>query len=130
MIWSIELDDALYERAVELFKADPAVKLLHGDSAAMLQQVLGQLTQPALFWLDAHYSEDFTAKGSKETPILEELELVMGHAVKGHVVLIDDARSFVGERDYPTIDEIKRFIADRDPGASVVVEDDIIRIHR
>jgi hypothetical protein len=57
-------------------------------------RVLASIQQPALFWLDAHYSGGVTALGDTVSPISSELDVVLGHAVKGHVVLVDDAREF------------------------------------
>src|SRR5437016_13595570 len=52
-IYSIELQKAFYCRARRRFARYPHVKLLHGDSAALLPEVLAELSEKALFWLDA-----------------------------------------------------------------------------
>ena len=70
------------------------VQLLVGDSASVLPGILATLHEPALFWLDAHYSGTGTTLGDRVTPISAELNAVLGHPVRGHVVLIDDAREF------------------------------------
>jgi hypothetical protein len=129
-IVSIELDDALYQDAVAQFGRYPSVELLHGDSGVLLPAVVRALRGPALFWLDAHYSGRGTARGERDTPIMKELECILGHTAEDHVVLIDDAREFVGGHDYPILEEIEREIVTRRPGWSVSVEDDIIRAHR
>src|SRR5687768_9818802 len=61
VIYSIELDDALYQAAVARTRRQSNARILHGDSAEMLPVVLSGLTEPALFWLDAHYSGGETA---------------------------------------------------------------------
>lgn len=127
-IFSIELAPELYKQAADRFAAFPNVNIVYGDSATMLPEILGKITEPALFWLDGHYSEGNTAKGSKDTPILSELEAVYQHPVKHHVVLIDDARCFNGTGDYPTLSELERFVRLRLTDASFEVKDDIIRI--
>jgi hypothetical protein len=53
-----------------------------------------QLQEPALFWLDGHYSGVDTGKDELDTPVSAELEAILGSPVKGHVILIDDARCF------------------------------------
>ena len=128
-IYSIELDDALYERARARFAHLPHVTILHGDSAQMLPEVLAHLREPALFWLDGHYSGPGTAKGRRETPIEEEIRAVLAHPVAGHVILVDDARVFGSWPDYPTIDDFHRLVTTAAPAAQFTVEDDIIRIH-
>jgi len=50
--------------------------------------------------------------------------------VEDHVILIDDAREFTGANDYPTIDELRKFVGDSMPGFHLEVRDDIVRIHK
>jgi hypothetical protein len=42
------------------------------------------------------------------------------------VVLIDDARLFIGQRDYPTMEELDTFIKMQNQGYSMNVDSDII----
>jgi hypothetical protein len=128
-IASIELDPAWHAAAVTRFRAHPNVTLLHGDSGARLRDVLASLAEPALFWLDAHYSGPVTARGALDSPIVQELESVRAHGVKGHVVLIDDVRYCTGTGGYPTVAELVGWIQRADPGSVVEVRDDILRWH-
>ena len=128
-IYSIELDDALYARARARFAGLSHVTILHGDSAQALPALLGELKDPALFWLDGHYSGPGTAKGRRETPILDEIHAILAHPIPNHVILVDDARVFGTWPDYPTIEEFRRLVATQAPALHFTVEDDIIRIH-
>lgn len=125
---SIELDEKLYEKAKARFKNDKHIKLYQGDSGVILQTVLKEINCPCLFWLDGHYSGGITSKGTLNTPILAELNTVLTQPYN-HVVLIDDARLFTGENDYPTIEEIRQFVLKQKPTYSFEVKYDIIRIH-
>lgn len=127
-IYSIELDDELYQGARRLFAAFPHIFFLQGDSATVLGDLLEHIRQPCLFWLDAHYSGVGTARGVRETPILAELSHIFGHAINGHVILIDDARCFDGRSDYPSLSALKQYVLEHRPGWSFSVADDIIRI--
>ena len=127
-IYSIELSPELYVRARERFSEAENVRIALGDSARVLPMILAELHEPALFWLDGHFSEGNTAKGDRETPILDELDAIFRNEVKGHVVLIDDARCFDGTGDYPTLAELERVVRARNPNASFEVRDDIIRV--
>jgi hypothetical protein len=129
-VYSIELSRTLAERAIDLFAGDSRVSILHGDSAAVLPDLMPHLESPCLFWLDAHYSGGVTAVGSKQTPIIEELSCVLRLGASGDVVLIDDARCFTPDFGYPTVETVRSFVAGRWPEAVFDVEDDIIRIHR
>jgi len=127
-IYSIELGDELYRRAVEHFKGQPRVTLLHGDSAERLPVVLNELHSSALFWLDAHYSFGDTACGNLYSPIMVELNQIFAHPTKTHVILIDDARDFSGRDGYPTLAHLETFIHTQHPSARFLLEFDIIRI--
>ncbi len=125
-LYSIELSQPLHEAARQRFQGDRQIRLLQGDSGEVLPTVIAELQEPALFWLDGHYSEGVTAKGSKETPIQEELEHIFGSKVSGHVVVIDDARCFGSEPDYPTLEQVRDLAAKHSYDYSV--EADSIRL--
>ena len=126
-IISIELDQHLYERAKRKFRKKSNITIYHGDSSKVLPQILTTITENAIFWLDGHYCAGFTAKGDKETPIYEELEVIFQDSIHDHILLIDDARLFTGGRDYPTIKELSDFIRGKNKDYIVEVKDDIIR---
>jgi hypothetical protein len=95
----------------------------------VLVDVLKTLDQPGLFWLDGHYSSGPTAKGELDTPIRKELDLIFHHPLKNHVILIDDARLFIGANDYPSIEEVRRVAKEQSHRLAMDVADDVIRIY-
>lgn len=127
-LYSIELGANLFSDAKKRFSDCKNVYLYKGDSAEVLPKLLETIEHPALFYLDGHWSDGVTARGSKDTPILLELESILTHKVKGHVILIDDARTFIGEGDYPTISEIEMFVKRINPSLNIEVRDDKIII--
>ena len=126
-LFSIELGADLFKNAKKRFKDDKNVFLELGDSGKVLRKVLQQIDEPAIFWLDGHYSAGITAKGEKECPIFEELDSIFDSKNLNHVLLIDDARCFVGEGDYPTIDKLTEYVKSKDERYNVEVKHDIIR---
>ncbi|MEP7277042.1 MAG: hypothetical protein ABI813_00225 [Bacteroidota bacterium] len=124
---SIELDMQLFKKAKHTFRKDLNVKILQGDSGKVLLPVAQQLSEPAIFWLDGHYSSGVTAKGSTECPIFDELDCIFNAAPMEHVLLIDDARDFNGQGDYPTIARLTNHVKNRNNKYQVRVENDIIR---
>lgn len=134
-ITSIELSEDLAKQAQEKFKNDKNVTIIQGDSGRVLPEIIGSESEPMLFWLDGHYSSEFmvgevlikTAKGITNTPIEAELRAIL-EGKFNHVILIDDARLFVGLNDYPTIQRIKRIVRKSKKKYDVVVSNDIIRI--
>jgi hypothetical protein len=129
-IYSIELDPIHCQNAQRRFSGYPNIHISCGQSGDILPQILRDITSPCLFWLDAHYSGGSTAKGDLETPIMQEMDCILNHPyAEKHIILIDDARCFVGEKDYPTLDALREFIHDVFPGWVFDVENDIIRTH-
>ncbi len=127
-IISIEVDYALAKAAKLRFQGERKVTIIQGDSGREIKQVLKSLKTAAIFWLDGHYSGGVTGKADKNTPIIDELTSILTHSVKDHVILIDDARCFSGEYDYPTLFEIYEMVKGYDMCYKMNVKDDIIRI--
>jgi len=126
-IYSIELSEKLYNKAQKRFNDHLHIKILHGDSGAVLNKLMTVIEKPALFWLDGHYSGGITAKGKKECPVPEELETILKSPLQ-HIILIDDARLFNGTHDYPTIGQIDEIIKVNNRQYSIEIKDDIIRL--
>lgn len=127
-IYSIELSKELYEKAKKRFKGEGNIELIQGDSGIELRNLIDRIDQPALFWLDGHYSAGGTAKGDKDTPIYEELAHIFDAQDRGHVIIVDDARCFGADPAYPSIEELIDCIKSKKPDATIAVQDDIIRI--
>jgi hypothetical protein len=127
-IYSIELGVELFRRAEARFRSSPHIRIVHGDSSVVLGRVLAELDGPALFWLDGHYSGDITARGATDTPILDELRLILAAPERRHVIIIDDARCFGSDPAYPSIPELERFIRVTRDDVAISVEDDSIRV--
>lgn len=128
-VYTIELSRHLYEKAAQRFKWNKKVQPLQGDSGEQLKNVMSQLDEPALFWLDGHYSAGETAKGNKVTPIFEELSHILNDSQNKHVIIIDDARLFGKDPEYPSFENLIDFILERKPSAKIIVENDAVRIY-
>jgi hypothetical protein len=136
-IYTIELQEDLAKKCIERFKNENSIEVFQGDSSILLKEIIFKLNSNTLFWLDAHYSSEFfvgkelikTAKGAKETPIIEELEVILSDGLKNNVILIDDARCFNGENDYPMLSSLKSFLQKKGIAENQIrVKNDIIRI--
>jgi hypothetical protein len=135
-LYSIELSEELADKAKKRFQNNTNISIIQGDSSVQLSNILREINRPCIFWLDGHYSSEFwvgkefirTAKGERDTPVREELFQIINHKVKDHIILIDDARCFNGEHDYPAIKTIKNFISKHLPSHTFEVKNDIIRI--
>jgi hypothetical protein len=127
-LYSIELSEMLYKRSVERFLQYPHVQLLQGDSGQIIPKILSELKEPAIFYLDGHFSGGLTVKTDVNTPIWEELSAILEHPIKDHIILIDDARLFVGEKGYPTVKELLDLLQKSGQKKSFEIEDDLISI--
>ncbi len=85
----------------------PLVRVVHGDSATELPELLSFTPDSAFFWLDAH----LVAESGEEnhSPLIEELEAILAweHAADS-VILIDDVR-MMGREGWPTLDQVWNF---------------------
>lgn len=126
-IISIELGTKLFEDSKFRFKDDKHITIVQGDSGKMLPNILKDVHEPVIFWLDGHYSEGVTAKGDKDCPILEELSAIFNSSQINYILLIDDARCFDGKGDYPSIEYLKEFININNPENQIEIKHDIIR---
>ena len=127
-IYSIELQPSLYEQAMRRFANFDHIHIINGDSGQILPEILAQNQNPCLFWLDGHYSGGNTGRGTKDTPIVEEMQCILSHGIERHVVLIDDARLFTGAGDYPSLGKVKSIVARGFPTHAFDVRNDIIRV--
>lgn len=131
---TVELSDDLHRRATERFAGNDRICCMHGDSTTVLPQILRDLNEPALFWLDGHYSGGTTAEGEKYSPIAEELSALAEtrrkkkDIIDGSVIFIDDMRIFGISKDYPPVDTIIDFIRHNFPNHTFRIHNDCLRM--
>jgi hypothetical protein len=125
---TVEVVPALAELARERFRKNPSIKVWDGDSSEVLRSLLPQIKGAVLFYLDGHDSGGITGKGAKACPVREELEIIYNCGEKKVSVVIDDARVFGTDPDYPTLGEVREWMKTLRPTAAVRVEHDAIVI--
>jgi hypothetical protein len=126
-IYSIEFDADLARRAATMFASHPHIRILEGDSGQVLPALLKSITQPALFWLDAGYY-GWAGVESDKRRLSGELESILRHPVKRHVILMDDAHGLNGQNGALSVPELKSRIGAEFPGHKVEINYDILRI--
>jgi hypothetical protein len=124
---TIEIDPEIYARAQTILARHRNINLIFGNSGVKIPEVLSTLNEPATFWLDGHYSGGFTGRADVDTPISAELDHILEHPIKKHVILIDDARDFNGKDGYPRLSKLFAHFEDN-PHYKMAVSADIIRI--
>jgi hypothetical protein len=127
-VYSIELGHELARAAQSRFSG-ANVTILEGDSGRLLSSVVSGLAEPALFWLDGHYSGAVTARGDKDTPVLAELQAILASPVAGHVLLIDDI-AWVGRQvGVDGIQQLRERITAVWPTWTVEERNDVLRAY-
>jgi hypothetical protein len=109
-VYSIEPAPILFAKAKSNFEDYGNVEIINGTSEEALPALLPKIDGNVNFWLDGHYSAGITFKGSKETPIAEELRCIennLNHFGKV-CIFVDDVRCFGSKEPefaaYPPLD--------------------------
>lgn len=127
-IYSIELSEELYANAKKRFRKDKNIELICGDSGKVLGDLVERLDEPALFWLDGHYSGGITAKAEIDTPILDEIARILDARERKHVIIIDDARCFGADPAYPSLSQLSDLVSSKRSDMEITMSNDSIRI--
>lgn len=133
-VHTIEISKTLFERARGIFSNEPNVMVHLGDSSDILPRILLEEMVPTLFWLDGHWCGGESGGQESECPLLRELEIINTLAHPESILLIDDARLFLGppprphdRLKWPDIGEITACLhQDRHPRRVRIVGDVII----
>jgi len=136
-IWTIELIDGRQETE----DAPINISFLVGDSVKLLPTIISELIelkgdneyQWVLFYLDAHYSDDVPNESEyPECPVLEEIKCIAEYGYNS-IIIIDDARLFLGQPPYPhnpeewpSVLEIFTLLKEKFPYHHITITDDYI----
>lgn len=116
---SVEIHESNYTVCVNRFQQEMQsgqVQLYLGNSETQFEQMVAQLNEPATFWLDAHISAQYGEKLSKNCPVLDELQVLKNHAIKNHVIMIDDCNCFDSPaHDWISLRSVQRACLDINP---------------
>ena len=125
---TIELSRYLAFRATMLFLLNRRVRVRRGSSANLLRPS----ADPTLYWLDGHWSGKGTVGEEHQCPLLDELRLLAPGNPR-NCYLIDDARLFLEPApppldpdQWPTFEEIERFVGEHLPTHAVTLDGDVI----
>lgn len=142
-VFTIEIDQNLYNIAKKNLSNFSNVKIYNGDSAKVLPEILGnELDEKIVFWLDAHYSGPNhigfqTGKSEENTPIISELKAIKDSGKRNVVIVIDDMRCFdnfiqitdpnyMHLNGYPTLESIVNFIKSINNDYKIVILGDVM----
>jgi hypothetical protein len=127
-VYSVEFQAHLAKAAQERFANDPAIRILQGNGSIWMPQIVAELQEPALFWLDGHFAVGTARDGEVACPTLHEISAALADTRYPHVLLVDDAREFKGDGGYPTLDALQQFIRSVRPDVAIEMRNDIVRV--
>lgn len=104
-VYTIENSRELFDSATRRLSAYSNIHLLYGNSALQLGKIVSDLTQPAIFWLDAHWCGGETYGNDDPCPLLEEIRIIK-QSSGNHIIMIDDARFFLKPPPRPQNSEL------------------------
>ncbi len=90
-VHTIELSEELHLKAQARFRDVENITCHQGNSPDVLLKLVASIQEPAVFFLDAHWSGGVTAHGEVEVPLLEELGIIRNRNMDD-VIIIDDLR--------------------------------------
>ena len=92
-VFTIENSEKIYKRTKSKFLGVENISFLFGNSRNKLVDVIDQVSDSAIIWLDSHWSGGETYGANDQCPLLEELEIINNSHLR-HFIFIDDARLF------------------------------------
>lgn len=115
IVYTIEINRELFEKASARFKKNDRIRVLYGDSKQVLRDLVKEIHRSCLFYLDAHFSGDHATNWKKsrwrgyridtgfagdrptaenQVPLFEEVK-VIHDGLKGRcLIYIDDVDEF------------------------------------
>lgn len=128
---TIEFSAPIYQETSAKYSHRTNIEFLFGDSRQQLAELLRQLDEPILLWLDAHWCSFGSYGKTDQCPLLDELDIIMASPFE-HIILIDDARLFLcpppapnQPAHYPDIAAVLEKFSDKNMYA-IIYEDVII----
>lgn len=92
-IHTIEIKKEFHETTKSKYSGNK-INFILGDSSTVFDKLLPTITKDAIFFLDGHWSAGDTGKGSKDCPLIEELQSINANFKHKAILIIDDRRLF------------------------------------
>ena len=130
-VFTVEIDPEISKATASRPDCPKNIRFFVGNSRNVLPSIVTQLKGRSIFWLDGHWCDVSELGKDEECPVLDELKAAA--AAKDPLILIDDARAFLGplppphqKSHWPRIDEIFSLSKVLLPKHLVTVFDDVI----
>ena len=105
-LYTVEIKKQFYNLCLKENNSDK-ISFYLGDSVKTLPRMLKDVgNNTVVFFLDGHWSCGTTGKGSKDVPLLDEIEIINKLYNNNAIVIIDDYNLFDGNDKYVDWSEI------------------------
>ena len=130
-VYTIELDEKLYEQASKYLSSRNNVECIRGDATIELPKILQRPEcSNAVIFLDGHFSQGVTAHGDIPEPACELLSSLAAYKNKIKGIVVDDFRLFGVDKGWPRKSELVRSAEDHFGEYSIAVHLDQLVLER
>lgn len=92
-LYTIEISELYYNKAKSLYNGNK-IRFILGDSSHVFANLLPNISDKCIFFLDGHWSCGDTGKGEKDCPLIEEIQHINNLYKNESIIIIDDLRLF------------------------------------
>ena len=96
---TIELSEYYYYNTKARYNGNK-INFYLGDSTDVLKEILPNINDDTIFFLDGHYSSGDTAQGNKDFPLIEEIENINNLFNYIRLLAINEEERYKLSRDY------------------------------
>jgi len=92
-LYTIEIAEHYYNSTKSKYFGDK-INFMLGDGYKVISELVKEIKDPIIFFLDGHHSGGDTGLGEKECPLYEEIEVINNLFEGEGIIIIDDYRLF------------------------------------